>query len=387
MDVRKLPLDERAQCAAYLRAVHNMSQMEIGEALGGLSQPHVSRLLSHAEKKKYLVIQQRFASELFSDEWIKSLQGLLAPSGLSEDLKAYCESIDVIPPRVQVFDSGPGRTEVALTQRRTRFGRVAGGRLIELIERSKVVGVAWGRTLQAVIEGISSSRQPLEGAQKIEFVAVCAELVSLTQRGYSSSRLAEDLDEIFNAEPTETPHLTGFPAYIPRHYDAEMREAIWKFVTDVPGHHRIFSGPDALIDQMDLLISSVGASSDPVRGSFDDLAQASGLRPSDLRGLLVGDLGGVLIPRSGLSAAKERTVEELNHMWTGMKSEHVQALARRAAEDTDIAGVVVLALQAERGDTAFELINRGLVNELILDHAAAAQLHKRARAALDGNAD
>ena len=138
---------------------------------------------------------------------------------------------------------------------------------------------------------------------------------------------------------------------------------------------------------MDMLISSVGSSSEPVLGSFEELVQASGLRANDLRHLLIGDLGGILIPRTGLSPDKERVVEELNDMWTGMKSEHVQAIAKRASDNPDVAGVVVVALQAERGDTAFELIKRGLVNELILDHAAAAQLHKRLRRALEGEAD
>ncbi len=377
MDVKKLPLDERAQCAAYMRATHNMSQAEIGQALGGLSQPHVSRLLTYAEKKNYLVIEQRFASELFSKDWIRQMDTLLAPTGLTTDLNTYCGKAGIHIPRLRVFESGSGNTEARLAQRRARFGRIAAGRLIELIDSSNVVGVAWGRTIKSLVNGIETSRQPIKRSRSIEFAAVCAELVALAQHEYSSSRLAESLDEAFNGTSGTAAQLTGFPAYIPRHYDQNMRASIWRFISDTPGHNRVFSGPDALINRMDMLITSVGSSSMPVLGSFEELVMASGLRADELRRLVVGDLGGILIPRENLSTASENLIEDLNDIWTGIKTEHVRAIANRALENSSLSGVVVVAIQAERGDTAFELICQGLVNELILDHAAAKQLHKR----------
>jgi DNA-binding transcriptional regulator LsrR (DeoR family) len=377
MEVKKLPFDERAQCAAYMRATHNMSQTEIGHMLGGLSQPQVSRLLAHAEKKNYLVIEQRFASELFSDAWIRQMDELLAPSGLTADLNKFCLRQDIHAPRIRVFESGPGNTEGALAQRRARFGRTAAGRLIELIENSNIVGVAWGRTIKALTDGIAASRQPLNMTRQIIFAAVCAELVSKGQHGYSASRLAEYLDETFNKAPSESPQLTGFPAYIPRRYDEEMRTSIWRYIGDTPGYDRVFSGTDALIHQMDMLISSVGSAHTPVFGSFDELILAGGLEAGDLTKLVVGDLGGILIAKSGLSRAEELLIEELNRLWTGIKIEHVHAIAERAFADPGLAGVVVVAIRAERGDTVFELICRGLVNELIIDHTAAAQLHRR----------
>lgn len=377
MDVKKLSLDERAQCAAYMRANHDMSQTEIGQVLGGLSQPQVSRLLTHAERENYLVIQQRFASELFSENWIQKIDELLAPVGLSACLHEYCRRTGVHTPRIRVFESGPGNTEGALAQRRARFGRTAAGRLIELIEKSGIVGVAWGRTIKSLTDGIAASRQPLSKKSHIIFSPVCAELVSLAQHGHSSSRLAYTLDETFNMAPGQCPQLTGFPAYIPRHYDAEMRASIWRFISDTPGHHRVYSGSDALIHRMDLLISSIGSANTPVLGSFEELVSAGGLKANDLRQLVVGDLGGILLPKTGLSKAKQTLVDDLNELWTGMKTKHVHRIAERAFADKSLGGVVVVAIQTERGDTAFELINRGLVNELILDHAAAAQLQNR----------
>jgi hypothetical protein len=384
MDVKKLPFEERAQCAAYMRAIHNMSQTEIGKILGGLSQPHVSRLLKHAEQQDYLVIEQRFVKEHFSDDWIRQMDELLVPSGLTADLGKFCNREGIGTPRLAVFESGPGNTEGALAQRRTRFGRTASGRLIELIEKSRIVGVAWGRTIKSLAEGIAASRQPVDKSRKTVFAAVCAELVSLAQHGYSASRLAGTFDELFNEVPEESPQLTGFPAYVPRHYDENMRRSIWQYIADTPGYHRVFSGPDALIGKMDMLISSVGSSKTPVLGSFEELVQAGGLRADDLRKLIIGDLGGILIPETGLSPSKKALIDDLNGLWTGIKTEHVRAVADRAFSNPNQSGVVVVAIQKERGDTIFELIRRGLVNELIIDHAAAEQLHQRVSESLVG---
>lgn len=384
LNVRKLPFEEQSQCAAYMRATHNMSQSEIGEALGGLSQPHVSRLLKHAEKKGYVIIEQRFARELFDADWIRRMDDLLSPSDLASCLDAFCGREGLPIPRVSVFESGPGNTEAAMAQRRARFGRTSSGRLIELIGKSDVVGVAWGRTIKAVADGISASRQPLDRSGKTVFAAVCAELVSLAQHGHSSSRLADTLDELFNVDPEDSPQLTGFPAYVPRHYDEQMQKSIWQFISDTPGYRRVFTGPDALIQKMDMLITSVGSSKFPVLGSFDELVQAAGIRANDLRQLVVGDVGGILIPRHGLSQAKTDLVDELNGLWTGIKTEHIKDIAIRAFDDPHKAGVVVVALQGERGDTIFEMLRQGMVNELVIDHMAADRLKQVITQHLEG---
>lgn len=373
LDVKKLPFDERAQCAAYMRASYNMSQLEIGTVLGGLSQPQVSRLLAHAEQKGYLVVEQRFARELFSDEWIQKVDRLLLPGELFGELSEFCRRHGVSEPRLRAFECGPGKTEVRMAQQRTRLGRLAAGRLVELIEKSRVVGVAWGRTIKSIVEGIQASRLPIATTQKIEFAAVCAELVSLAQHGYSSSILAGALSEIFNGEPGSGPQLTGFPAYVPSHYAPEVRQSIWQFVRDAPGHRRVFGGAEALIHQMDMLISSVGSTDSPVLGSFDELIAAAGIPAEQITMLVAGDLGGILIPRANLSSDEARLVNDLNDMWTGLHLAHVRDIAARGFEHT-AAGVVVVAVGAGRAGVILELIRGTLVNEVIIDHAGANEL-------------
>ncbi len=371
-NVKNMEFDEQAQCAAFLRATFNMSQAEIGLVLGGLSQPQVSRLLSHAEKNKYLVVEYRFAVEKFSEERLCELQNLLAPSQLMSGLDEFCNLNNVPTPRVRVFDSGTGTTEAALAQRRTKFGRLASGRVIELIEKSDTVGIAWGRTIKSVVSGIGISRRPISKSEYKEFVAVCAELLSIAQRGYSSSRIAELLDETYNVNRINSPQLTGFPAYVPQRYDEETQKSIWRYISETPAYYRTFSGPDPLVDKIDLLITSVGSSDSLVLGMFDELVPTGNTSPHDLRKLIAGDLCGLIIPRPELSESKLSLIDKINEAWTGIKMDQVKSIVRRAVQNPELPGVVVMALQKERGDAIIEVVRNGLANELIIDQDLAS---------------
>lgn len=376
VDARGLPMEKRAQFAAYLRATHNMSQVEIGRLLGGLSQPHVSRLLAHAEKAGYLVVEHRFRADNLSESERRDLAGLLAPSALTNALGEFCTRHGRPVPGLGVFESGPGSTQGAMAQRRKRFGKTAAGRVIELLGGQKIAGIAWGRTIHAVIEGIAASHLPLGDIDGIEIVPVCAELLLTSQRELSSSRLVEQLTRIFRTNGEDALQLTGFPAYVPRHYEEVMQQAAWRLIRDAPNYERIFSGPDALVARMDVLMTSVGFSESPVFGGLDDLLRAGRVDFETLRDLVVGDLGGLLIVRPDATEAQNALIDELNRMWTGISLDQVADIAARAHEKPATSGVIVLALRAERAKTLLELIRRGLVNQLVIDHDAAAGLER-----------
>ncbi len=148
--------------------------------------------------------------------------------------------------------------------------------------------------------------------------------------------------------------MTGFPAYIPRHYDKDTQTSIRRFVSDSPNYGRVFAGSEPLINRLDALITSVGSSQSPVLGSTAELVLAGGVEEKRLRELVVGDLGGILIPEPTLSEDEAHLVDELNAMWTGIKIGHVKAIAKRAADDPLQTGVVVAALRADRGETVFD---------------------------------
>src|SRR5881397_2984817 len=71
-----------AQAAAYLRAKHRMSQVDIGRLLGGISQSRVSRLLKLAEDIGWLQVSYTFLGEDRLDPArLAYLRGIGEPKG------------------------------------------------------------------------------------------------------------------------------------------------------------------------------------------------------------------------------------------------------------------------------------------------------------------
>ena len=369
--------DLHAQQAAYLRGQHNLSQEEIGKILGGISQPHVSRLLARAEKMGWLITETRFVDTNIPDDTLQQFRHLLEPRDLALALSEFGRRESLLVPQVRVFDSG-GRansTEV-LAIRRRRFGRSAAGRLEELLRGAELMGVAWGSTVAGIIEGLGTLGSLPRHDRKVRFIPVCAELIGLGEPAYSSSRLVSRLDLLVNDIEGEQLSLAGVPAYIPRRYSKKNAAIIRQFVTDSASHKMIFSGPGALVNRLDGLLTSIGSMERPVGGSMPELLAAGGIDGEQLRSLIVGDIGGTLVAKQSLSTADERLVEELNLMWTGISIDHIKNIASQAARSSEKPGSIVVAVGSDRASVAFEIIQRELVNELIIDMDLSRSLEK-----------
>lgn len=369
--------DVQALKAAYLRARHGLSQDEIRHYLGNVSQSHVSRLLAHAADKGWLEMELRFNDRGLSPEVMRDLQQLLAPRGLVEGLRKLGQATGGFVPEVRVFDSGSDSpTPGAFDLRSRRLGRSAAGRLIELLQRASIVGVTWGRTVGALVDGLESAGRNLGKDRSIQFVPVTAELLTLALPDHSSTLLAERLNNSVGDGTAERLVLGGVPAFIPRRYDAAKARAIREYVQDAASYRRIFVGDDALIRQMDTIITSVGSSERPVGGAQSELMLAGDISAAELRSLIAGDVGGVLIPKSGLSAGDTALLTEINAMWTGITMDHLSWLARNAAQN-ETPGVVVIAIGRDRAEVIYEMISQNLVNQLVIDWDLANALEAR----------
>ena len=351
-----------------------MDQIAISKLLG-VSQPHVSRLLKRAVEKGWLYTEQRFIEKDISEKQMAQIKRLLIPDSLSEKLSEFARNSGVATPNIRVFDSGAKANSAEIMQRRrVRLGRVAAGRLDELLSQSKIVGVAWGRMVSAIIEGLFNlNLNPVE-INPTTFVPVCAELTSHSRRDYSSTRLAERLDEITNNSDSHHLSLSGVPAYVPLKFETSKKLAIWEFVSDTASHKKIFSRPQPLIDQMDTILTSVGSGQDPVGGALEELAKAGGVTQKTLQKLIVGDIGGILIPNPGLTQKEHLRIDSLNEMWTGMTLVQLHKLASRHVSGNAGSGSIVVALGSERASIVHEVIRLGLVNELIIDEDLACAL-------------
>ncbi|MEH6648898.1 MAG: sugar-binding domain-containing protein [Motiliproteus sp.] len=366
--------NELTQQAAYLRGQHKMDQNAISKLLG-ISQPHVSRLLKRAGEKGWLYTEQRFIDKGISAKELAQIKRLLIPGSLTEKLNTLAQNSGVATPNIRVFDSGAKAfTPEILQRRRIQLGRVAAGRLDELLSTSKIVGVTWGKMVNAIIEGLFNLNLKSTGKEPTRFVPVCAELTSHTARDYSSTRLAERMDEIVNDSSNYHLSLRGVPAYVPLKFEATKEQAIWEYVSETASHKLIFSGPHALTSQMDTILTSVGSSENPVGGALDELAKAGGVTKNTLQKLIVGDIGGILIPHPNISHKERLRIGALNKMWTGMTLDQLHNIASRFVSDNAGSGSIVVALGSERALIVHEIIRLGLVNELIIDEDLANAL-------------
>jgi len=374
--------DLEAQQAAYLCAEHDLTQAEIGRLLGGLSQSRVSRLLKRAEDRGWLRRSYQFIPDRLSEERLAQLKDFVEPSSLIERLATVESSTGVRVRGVHVVDSGAGGTSTrSLATRLARFGRSAADPLAELISRSDVFAVTWGRTVSHVVDNLGPLLQGRIGQRPIRFVPVCGEPHERASERDTSSHLAERLHAVARSTAPLPPSLTGVAALIPRRYRGADLRSIRRFVEDAASYREVFGKTSPMIGHVDSLLTACGPSHHPMGFIYDELLKAGStpakkLTAAGLQRLVVGDLGGVLFPRPGLDARDRREVDDLNRMWTGAKLKHFERIARGATRSTH-PGVIVVAMGGDdRAAILAEVIRYGLVNELIIDRTLSEALVK-----------
>jgi DNA-binding transcriptional regulator LsrR (DeoR family) len=374
--------DLEAQQAAYLCAKHGMTQAEIGRLLGGLSQSRVSRLLQRAEECGWLRRSYEFIPDGISPARLEQLKRFVEPSSLIERLASIESRTGVRVRGVHVVDNGLGGTSSrAWEARLSRFGRSAGETLAEMISRSDVFAVTWGKTVSSLVDNSKAELWRRTASRAIRFVPVCGEPHGRGSDRDTSSQLAARLHALVRSTAPAPPSLTGVPALIARKYHGASLRVIRRFVDDAASYRDVFGKTNPMIEHVDSLLTAVGAADHPMGFIFDELLTAgststSKLTEARLKKLVVGDLGGVLIPRPGLRAREQREVERLNEMWTGAKLHHFERIAQAAARSTR-PGVIIAAIGGEdRAEIIAAVIRYGLVNELIIDRTLSDALTK-----------
>ena len=367
---------DTAMQAAYLRAVAGMKQSGIGDLLGGLSQSQVSRLLKRAEDNGWLEQSFRFTAADLTTDQMEELRRLGQPHALLDALQQVDSPTGVVVRGVSVVDSGGRGTEGrALDSRRRRFGRAAATRIDELLLRSAVFAVTWGRTLSHVVDGLQAVPTLRSKGRSIQFVPVCGEPLEKDSNKDTSSHLARRLHTIV-CWPTKPPppSLMGVPALIPRKFVGEKAKVIREFVEQAGNYREIFGTRAPLIAAVDSLLTSAGPSNGAMGFIHHELLEAGStekrkLTTARLGALVAGDIGGVLIPRRSL--ADRREVQALNAMWTGARLEHLERIARQA-DRTRRPGVILVAVGVPgRAEIVAEAVRWGLVNQLIIDRQLA----------------
>lgn len=257
------------------------------------------------------------------------------------------------------------------------FNAAAADTVITHVLEASVLGVAWGRAVAAVVDGLDAAfptaprgRRP--DSPPLHAIPVCGEplRVATTLHEFSSSLLATRIGEIFNLERPRVPSLAGVPAYIPRKLGDAARRTVRAFFGEVPDYRAVV-GEDGLLTKMDTLLTGIGVpdaagAGDPHGVFVAERTVSEGLTSAEMARLVYGDLAGVLIPRRDLSAGEVATVQSLNDGWTGLRLEDIERCAREANERGH-GGVIVISQHGRKRNLVRELVRRGLVNHLVID--------------------
>jgi hypothetical protein len=107
----------------------------------------------------------------------------------------------------------------------------------------------------------------------------------------------------------------------------------------------------------------------------DRIVKAWGIKAEDLQRLFYGDMAGVLIPRTNLSPRDKSLVAELDEMQIGLKERHLRRIAQIGSVGNR-PGNIVIAVGRQKAPVLFEVIRRGLVNEVIIDRSLVAALEQ-----------
>jgi DNA-binding transcriptional regulator LsrR (DeoR family) len=359
--------------AAYLRG-QGHSQVRIASQLR-LPQPEVSRLLKVAIRERLLNPRPSFdAKQVAESDWAEVERDYFSDESLVERLRKRASKVHV---SLRIFHGGYDE-----------FAHAAAGRVLDLVQNSRMVGIMWGRTIANAIAGIDAicRDSPHPHLRHINCIPLCGDPVHLMNQRemeYSASQLAASLQQIIAGRRSEKlPCLNGVPAYVSAKI---MGGTFLEFLHSIPGYNQIFRPADddpPLVDRVDTVLTGVGITA--LRGRREPYETAAFIRErvaqenislDDLNELVLGDIGGILIERPDLSVTEQQRVVRLNSGWIGIKKQHLQRISRDAGPDA-APGIVVIAYGPSKAELCAELVRQRLVNELIVDKTLATRLNE-----------
>ena len=330
--------------AKLLSETPGITQDVLAEKLG-TSQSHVSRIVRDLKDNRKLLERWHIDPELRArPEWSRMEDELLGISDVGQSIAGYSPFPESFQLRVvgTFSEAEPAPDE---------FGKAAAAVIEELIVPVRRLGVGCGKTLEAVIRGMSpvGRESGIPKKRIIPIIAEPAHLRNIDQSpSYSSTHMAESLQEtLYGGIQTGVPVLRGVTAYLPRRY--RTREVL-QMVQGVPGFRSIFLGDakknePAEIDLLDCILTGAGTVSPGDDGRQGTLIRErleqekhisrgvkNRLDASHLDEIICGDLTGILIPREGISAKDSALVADLNEGLVGLQAAHLNGVCAAPQE-------------------------------------------------------
>jgi len=375
------PHQKLVLAVAYLKAQRLQGkQMEAILRQNGYSsadEPRIAEFASEAVRNGWL--RTVVPEELFSPDLMEEIRTMASPQReLERRLGTTCDARTL--KGLRIFYSGKeGISEENWDARLEYFAPLASRRVAELLREAESIGVGWGHTVAELEKFLNRAPKRLKN-KNMRFIPTSGEpLGPISRPDRASSVLALRLSDKWGCV-TKSPSLAGVAAVIPGVFHGKEKEVVRKYIGHINDYKLVF-GPNrkgkALIDTLDSIITSVGSFTGQWHMYQSELIRTGGISRETLRELCLGDIGGALIPRNSLSAPQAREFHLIAESWTGIRVEHYRQIAR-AASSSSVAGSIVVAIGANKAEIVLEVVRRGLVNELIIDHDLAEALNKLA---------
>lgn len=376
-----------ALAAAYLYDKKNTVE-EIAHILS-YAPATISRLLKKARADGYLVKEERFSEKELSDAEMEQVRQRAAHSRLRKRLgEIVIHNPGMRVPVLHEFPSGSkDDSSEGWDRRLLEFGRRAAPVVRQLLLQSTLCGVSWGATIGNVVYALPRVPvRPYRTADAVSVIPLCGEPLGNMPIRFSSSTLAAELEKYLTGNDRKALSLGMVPAFIPDGFSKAELDGVWKLIELVEAYQTILGKHDTaqqkqrpLVEQLDMVLTSVGPSDRLLGYGSSKLIQTGKLNREELQDLVFSDISGVLISRSGLSKADQAKLNRVNERWTGIRLEHLLDCAKRAATSDSkkkLPGVVVIAIGKSKAHFLLETIKLGLINHLILDYDLEEELER-----------
>src|SRR6516162_1830630 len=221
-------IEFQAQVAAWLFDKMHFKQEQIAEHLG-IKQPDVSRRLKLAEERGWLTRPMFLRGADISHQRMEEIE-----NAFYQKLPELRRSIDRLsrqrrpidpPPQVHVFYGGPTATDKAGYHKRQQlFGWNAALYVHELIPQMHRVGVAWGKTIARLIDGLQPLHPRFERGTL--FFPVSGEPLREHGEENSATRLASRVQALVDGGPHDPPGLNMVIPCIPDRFNEAVTDEI-----------------------------------------------------------------------------------------------------------------------------------------------------------------
>jgi len=267
------------------------------------------------------------------------------------------------------------------------FSKFAGARLVELAGKSTIFGCTWGRTVYSVAERFidvwpcNSRRDTIVIPTWGEPLKKGEHNSDVYTKPISSTEIAVRMREVINrGQPLPaTPSLLGVPAIVPMTFSDDQTKTIKELMLTADGYSAIFgksTQTKGQIDKMDGLLTAAGAPKPRERFWSEAVLKSGGFSTKERELLfegVIGDIGGVLLPKLDASEEQLELLTKIQNRWLGISEKHILECAKRGRIGGP-PGVVLCAVGASRAETVFECLIRKMANHLLIDFHLAQRL-------------